>query len=229
MRRRLLVVEQQADAPAGHLEAWAATRGLDVVTVRAPEVGRWPDPGEFAAIAVLGSDRSVHASPDRWIGEQVAFVRAAHARRVPVLGICFGAQVLAAAIGGSVRRAPRPEIGWVEVEREPGGVVPDGPWFAWHEDAVDVPAQARVLARNTAGIQTFNLDLSFGVQFHPEVTPAIVADWVEGGREALTEARIDPAELRARTAAEAPGAGDRAHALFDAVADAWSLPPLASQ
>ena len=53
-------------------------------------------------MVALGSDRSVHASPDPWIAAQLAFLRAAHDAGVPVLGICFGAQALAAALGGRV-------------------------------------------------------------------------------------------------------------------------------
>jgi GMP synthase-like glutamine amidotransferase len=159
----------------------------------------------------LGSERSVHASPDGWIAREVAFLREAHEAGVPVLGICFGAQALAAALGGAVARAPRREIGWVDIE---GAAPVAGRWFTWHEDAFSAPPGARVLATNPLGTQAFALGRSVGVQFHPEVDGAIVDDWLRTGRDAVP----DPAPLRRETAARIDDARERAFALFDAFA-----------
>src|SRR3954464_12458675 len=102
----LAIVEQQDDAPAGFLADWALARGHRVELLRAPELGtEWPDPARYGAIAALGAEHSVHASPDPWIGAEVAFLRAAHDAGVPLLGLCFGGQALAAALGGEVRLA----------------------------------------------------------------------------------------------------------------------------
>jgi GMP synthase-like glutamine amidotransferase len=114
----LLVVEQQPDAPAGLIAEWARERGARVEVLRAPEVGEWPAPPADCAVVAMGSDHSVHASSEPWIAREVGFLRDAHAAGVPVLGVCFGAQALAAALGGSVGRAQRPEIGWIDVEGE---------------------------------------------------------------------------------------------------------------
>jgi GMP synthase-like glutamine amidotransferase len=222
---RIAVVEQQHDAPAGLFGAWAAARGHDVELLHAPHLEAWPDPSGYGAVLALGSDRSVHASRDAWIAAEIAFLRAAHDAGVPVLGLCFGAQALAAALGGEVRRAARPEIGWIRLEATgAGGAGPiaPGPWFAWHEDTFTVPPGARELARSRAAPQAFALGASVGLQFHPEVDEAIVARWVEGGRPQLGAARIDEEHLRAETARRAAEAGRRAFALFDAVARAWA-------
>jgi GMP synthase-like glutamine amidotransferase len=217
----LAVVEQQADAPAGLLDAWARDRGLEVRTLRAPELEAWPDPGTFAAVAALGSDRSVARSRDGWIADQVAFLRDAHAAGVPVLGICFGAQALAAALGAAVDRAPEPEIGWVGLPEADERL--RGPWFAWHEDAFALPEGAEELARTAAGVHAFRAGRSLGVQFHPEVTPAIVDDWIAGARGSLAAARIDPDALRAETVRRGSAARERAFALFDHFAGSWTL------
>ena len=95
---------------------WAAAQGADVDVLHAPVVAAWPDPGDCDAVIALGSDRSVHASTDPWIAAQVAFLRATHAAGVPVLGICFGGQALAAALGATVSRAAETEIGWIDVD-----------------------------------------------------------------------------------------------------------------
>jgi GMP synthase-like glutamine amidotransferase len=177
----------------------------------------WPDPRSFGAVVALGSDRSVHASPDRWIGDEIAFLRRAHDAGVPVLGLCFGAQALAAALGATVTRAPFREIGWIELDVSPGGPVERGPWFTWHEDAFALPPAATELARSPAGVQAFRAGRSVGLQFHPEVDPPIVGGWVQDGRPTLADAGIDAAALLEQTARLAPTAGDRAIALFDAL------------
>jgi GMP synthase-like glutamine amidotransferase len=215
------VVEQQADAPAGLLGEWARARGVDVRTLRAQELSEWPDPAGLVAVAALGSDCSVSRSPDPWIAAELRFLRAAHAGGVPVLGICFGAQALAAALGARVGRAPAPEIGWIELETAEAPL--RGPWFSWHEDAFELPSGARVLARSPAGVHAFAVDGSVGVQFHPEVTPAIVGDWIDGDRGDLVAARIDADALRAQTARLAGEARARAFALFDAISANWTL------
>jgi GMP synthase-like glutamine amidotransferase len=220
-RMRVCVVEQQPDAPAGVLRTWAAERGHRLEVMCAPSVAAWPDPRAFDAIVALGSDRSVHASRDAWIAAEVAFLRVAHDAGVPVLGLCFGAQALAAALGGSVHRAPRVEIGWIEVRASPAGepvaALAPGPWFAWHEDAFSVPPGAVELARTAVGPQGFALGASVGLQFHPEVDSAIVGGWVAEGRRQLATERIDEGALLAETGREAPAAGRRALDLFDAV------------
>jgi GMP synthase-like glutamine amidotransferase len=193
---------------------WAAARGAEVELVRAPEVGAWPDPAGADAIVALGSDRSVHASSDPWIAPELAFLRAAQAADVPVLGICFGAQALAAALGGTVARAPAAEIGWYDI---PGVDGYAGRWFSWHEDAFTLPPGARELAGNEVGPQAFAVGRSVGVQFHPEVTAAIVEEWLRVGRDAVA----DPEAIRRETALEVAAARERALALFDAVAASW--------
>lgn len=217
----ICVVEQQPDAPAGLLAEWAHERGHHVTVVRTPEINRWPDPSSFAAIVALGSDCSVHASTDPWIADQIDFLRQAASASVPVLGLCFGGQALAAALGGAVAAAPLIEIGWVAVQdaREP---ITPGPWFTWHADAFTVPPGAQALGASPAGAQGFRLGSSIGLQFHPEVTPELVARWVAGGRAQLDDQRVDGAALVAESERRRHDSRARAFALFDAVAAAWA-------
>jgi GMP synthase-like glutamine amidotransferase len=218
------IVEQQHDAPAGLLEEWAVARGHGVVTLRAAEIGAgpWPDPTRYGAIAPLGAEQSVARSPDPWIAPQVAFLREAHERGVPVLGLCFGGQALAAALGGEVRKAAEPEIGWVDLEPRDGRAVPPGPWFAWHEDTFTLPAGAQELARSAACPHAFRIGRSVGLQFHPEVTPAIVAGWIRDGRDTLAARRLDGDAINAQTVDGAEAHRARSFALFDAIAAGWT-------
>jgi len=220
----LCIVEQNADAPAGLLEDWARERGHRVTTLRAPEAGAgpWPDRRAYGAIAPLGAEQSVERSKDPWIAPQVAFLRDAHEAGIPVLGLCFGGQALAAALGGEVRAAPAPEIGWLELEALDGGAVGPGPWFAWHEDTFTLPPGAVALARSPVCAHAFRVGRSVGLQFHPEVTPAILEGWVRGGRDTLARNRIDGDAIRARAREDADAHRVRAFGLFDAIAAGWT-------
>jgi GMP synthase-like glutamine amidotransferase len=208
------VIQQQPDAPIGLVGDWAVARGADLDVLHAPVVSAWPDPRDAGAVVALGSDRSVHASKDPWIGAQIAFLREAHAAGVPVLGICFGGQALAAALGATVSRAAETEIGWIDVDGDDGV---GGRWFTWHEDVFDLPPGATELGRAASGLQAFAAGASVGLQFHPEVTPAIVEDWLADAREAVP----DPEPIRTETAGTAAAARERAYALMDHIAVRW--------
>ena len=215
----LLVVEQQPDAPAGLIADWARDRGARVELLRAPEVGEWPAPRAGSAVVAMGSDHSVHASREEWIAREVAFLRDAHEAGVPVLGVCFGAQALAAALGGSVERAERPEIGWIDV----AGEAPEaGRWFAWHEDVIAVPPGSEVRASTPGARQAFVVGRSTGIQFHPEVTPAIVEDWLRTGRGDVDTHGIDADAVLRETHERAAEVRGRAFALLDGIAARWT-------
>ncbi|MFM7068514.1 MAG: type 1 glutamine amidotransferase, partial [Actinomycetes bacterium] len=126
----------------------------------------FPDPTDFDAVVVFGSRWSV-CDPDcaHWVEPEVAMLRAADAAGVAVLGCCFGGQILAAALGGTVAPTAHSEIGWMEVEPLPlagddrrfDGWVTAGPWLQWHGDAFTVPSGAVELATSAAGPQAFAL------------------------------------------------------------------------
>src|SRR5262245_65382727 len=92
---RLLVVEHDADAPAGLLGGWAAAGGLAVSTVRLHAGDPLPPAGACDAAVVLGSEQTAYDDAVPWLADELAFVDRLLAGEVPVLGICFGAQLLA--------------------------------------------------------------------------------------------------------------------------------------
>ena len=102
-----------------------------------------------------------------------------------MLGLCFGGQALAAALGGDVETAPEPELGWTEIETDEPELVPPGPWLEWHYERFTTPPGATEIARTGAASQAFRHGRHLGVQFHPESTVEIVEHWAASDRERL--------------------------------------------
>jgi len=160
-------------------------------------VARRPSPSrplqDYDAAIVFGG--SMHADEEEthpWLRGEKELLRRFLDSGTPVLGVCLGGQLVAHAAGAWVGRAREPEIGWHEVELTAAAAA--DPLFArlprrfqalqWHYYAFDVPEGAVELARSPACSQAFRLgDLAWGVQFHPEVTLAMVEQWLEEPEE----------------------------------------------
>jgi GMP synthase (glutamine-hydrolysing) len=182
------VLEHDPDAPAGLLADWAAAEGLTLRTVRLHAGDPLPagPPGPVApdacdAAIVLGSDQTAYDDTVPWLRPELLFVESLLAHDIPVLGICFGAQVLARVLGARLYRLGEPEIGWVQV-RSRCPAVAGGPWLSWHRDAFSLPPGAAELAVNETSLQAFSLGPHAGVQFHPEATAPIVDSWRAGSQ-----------------------------------------------
>lgn len=173
-----LVLQTQDNCPPGLLCDWAKARSVSLDVLR---VDRWehlPSPSEYAFGVLLGSSASLVTRPPDWVARELEWVVDADAAGLPLLGICFGAQALATALGGSVIRLPMPERAWIELTHRDRGLIPGGPWVATHGDGIRLPPAAIERARNAFGVQAFTAGPHLGVQFHPEATPADLPRWV---------------------------------------------------
>jgi GMP synthase-like glutamine amidotransferase len=92
----------------------------------------------------------------------------------PYIGICFGAQVLACALGGSVSRMQNTFRGYVELEHSSAVPMLYGKWALWHEDAITAPANAEVLASLPHADMVFRVGNAWGIQPHIEFDAGIV-------------------------------------------------------
>jgi GMP synthase-like glutamine amidotransferase len=213
---RVTVVRHHEEDSAGFIGDAFASRGAELGVHLFPKEGPLPEPEGLDHVVLLGANFSVYSGgPDAdWIAEELAWLRRADEACVPVFGICFGAQALAAAFGGRVGRAARQEPGWTVVDTLDPALIPAGPWLEFHGDRCYPPPQARLLARNPLGVQAFALGRHLAVQFHPEVDEAQLRGWLDaGGRAEAERAGVDPDRFLADTAAEEPAARDRAERL----------------
>ncbi len=237
---RVLFVKQDHVSPAGPVAAAFAELGYEVaeMLVVPPErfsdpgvTVSFPDPAAFDAIVPMGAPWSVYdeAAIGSWIHDEVAFLQRALAAGVPVLGICFGGQALAVALGGEVERAPEPEIGWRLLSTSRPDLVEQGPWFEWHSDRWRLSAGLSGFAATPVAEQAFVAGRALGVQFHPELTPAMLAGWLRNGGDAqLASLGIDAGEIVSQTRGHADAAARRARALVRRFVEQVAVrPPLA--
>lgn len=197
---RVLSVTHGPSVPGGVFEHEAEERGHVLERWSVPD-GAAPGPVTgYGAVMVFGG--AAHPDQDdhfAWLGHEEELLREALAGRIPVFGVCLGAQMLARAAGGSVRPAREPEIGWYDVELTPAGAADPvlgaiprrATVFQWHRYTYDLPAGATELARSPVAAQAFHLPPSaWGIQFHAEITLPMVEAWVAEDPDDL----LEPAE-----------------------------------
>lgn len=231
---RALVIQHDHVSPHGPVGDRLTERLIDVVEHQVvpeehfadPRVpASFPDVSEFDLVIPMGAPWAVYDVTLPWVVPELELLREADRLGIPVLGICFGGQLLATAHGGSVSRAPQPEVGWVRIDSDEPELVTVGPWFQWHFDRWDVPPAAKEIARNDAASQAFVLRRNLALQFHPEATAGMLHGWLEtGGADELRAIGLDPEEMYAATVAEEPAAVARTTALVDAFLDRFVFP-----
>ena len=226
-RMRALFVQHDHVSPTGPLSIRLRERGfaVDEITVvpqqsfGEPNIAfTFPDLDDYDLVVPMGAPWGAwdDACIGRWLVPEVAWLRAALARDIPILGVCFGGQLMARALGGTVAPGPRAEIGWTAIHSDRPDLVAPGPWFQFHYDRWSVPVGATEVARNAIASQAFVVGRSLAVQFHPELTAATLEGWLaEGGAEQVRRDGQDPDALLAHTRAEEPAAIARANALVD--------------
>ena len=241
-RPKILVFQHVPHEPLGTLDPLLKEAGFRIRYVnfsRDPDLR--PALDRYAALIVLGGPMSadeIDAYPN--LATEVAIIREALDRDMSVLGICLGAQLLAKALGGSVVRNPRREIGWHHVELTRAGR--DDPVlstfadrqtvFQWHEDGIRLQDTAAVhLAGSPASaVQAFRSgEHAYGFQFHLEVDRSLIERWLSvPGNQAILDAergRVDPLEIRRQTASHVDDLERLSRRTFSRWIDRFELTP----
>lgn len=165
-----LIQHHPAEGP-GAIAHWAKSRGVTLNVFRA-DLGQLP-PVSAAPVIVLGGPYASNAGP-AWLAAERQWLAASLDQGAAVFAICLGAQLLALGLGGKVRRMDRTETGWTTVTFIDGKKLKV---LEWHEDAIDLPPDAQLLASSDqCEQQMYRLGPTrVGLQFHPEWNSASVA------------------------------------------------------
>ena len=186
-------------------------RGIAIEYADLYQTDTRPATAAFDALIFMGGPMSVN-DPLPYLAWEMQAIREAAGRGQPVLGICLGSQLIAKAMGAQVYRNPEKEIGWFDIRLTDaaaedavlGGMPASAPVFHWHGETFDLPHGACLLASSErCRNQAFRLgETMYGLQFHLEVTPAMIADWC--GQDANSN---DVKELNGPVDAERNAAG----------------------
>lgn len=232
---RVLAVSHQRDAGPGVFADPIGVAGHELDLWHFAETDEPPaDPYGYDAVMTFGG--AMHADQaDRhgWISAEKELLAGLLDRRVPLLAVCLGCQLLVEAAGGKASRASEPEIGWhpVEITAEGTGdpllapLAPSFEAFQWHSYECLPPPEAVILARSPVCVQAFRVgEAAWGIQFHAEVSAGDAALWIEdySSDEDAVRIGIDPAQLGAETATRVTAWNELGRALcqrFLAVAD----------
>ena len=198
----MVVTEENFENPNVQFE-FPDVSGYDLVIPMGAPWGAWDD-------GCIGN----------WLTPELEWVRATIEADIPVLGICFGGQLIARALGGTVARGAKSEIGWTAIHSDDPSLVSNGPWFQFHYDQWTMPEGAVEIARNPVAPQAFTYGRSLALQFHPELNAEILTGWLDqGGINEVIASGQDPAIMLAQTRAEEGAAAQRTAALVDSFLD----------
>jgi GMP synthase (glutamine-hydrolysing) len=228
--RHALVLNHVAFENPGSLDKPLRERGFDIETADMA-TARFPlrQTESCDLLVVMGGPIGVYDEQDYpFLKDELACIGQRLRARKPILGICLGAQLMAAALGSRVYPGQHgAEIGWSPLQAVPGSTPPA--WFApllapglfvfhWHGDTFDLPSGAIHLAQSARyANQAFALgDFALGLQFHPEVSAEGLERWYVGHACELHHAGIAAASLRA-------AAREHAAALETAAERFWKL------
>lgn len=210
------MVANAGDDDAGHVGERLRQRGFDLETFHREGEGTIDLDG-VDLVVLLGSDWSVYWDRvSNHVERESDAVRRAADADLPLLGICYGGQLMSHALGGSVEPALRTEIGWFEVQSDDADLAPPGLWFEYHVDKFTPPAGAEVFAATEAGPQAYRLGRMLALQFHPEVSTEIIRRWGKDAASDADEHGVDLEAVYRQSEQLADENRRRCHALVDA-------------
>jgi GMP synthase-like glutamine amidotransferase len=186
----ILIIKHIFIEGPGTLGEFFADTSWRVNTIELENGDALPPLDECTAVISLGGPMNVYETDKHpFLMTEEIFLRRALEKKLPVLGICLGAQLLAKSVGAPIYKAEQKEIGWQSVNLTEEGMrdnlfkgmddVLDV--FQWHEDTFDNPKQGRLLATsNICRNQAFRIgNCAWGLQFHLELTERMLENWLD--------------------------------------------------
>jgi GMP synthase-like glutamine amidotransferase len=212
-----LILQHGRTAPPALLGEWCEARGIEFEVFNTSTGEGWPELGTRAFVGCLGARNSPLDTHVPAVAGTIRMIGQAVREGVPVLGLCYGGQVLATVLGGTVEPSPEPQHGWYAIETLAPEIISEGPWLEWHYDRFTLPPGATELARTGSTPQAFSYGPHLGTQFHPESTVEIVTGWARSDTEHLAQIGITDGEARLHPGSDfTTVARDAAVQLFDA-------------
>jgi GMP synthase (glutamine-hydrolysing) len=234
---RVLVLQHIACEPPGAYEDVLRERGAELHRVELDEGEPLPDWRGHDAIVAMGGPMSANDEAELpWLASEKALIREAVSAGTPFLGVCLGAQLLAASLGARVYAGPRQEVGVLPVElTEEGAADPvlrelprEVLTLQWHGDTFDLPDGAVLLAGSPAyRHQAFRVGRAYGVQFHLEVSREMADEWATVPAYAESLAKIHGEGALPRLLADFDADREEMHGHARALMEAWVATALA--
>ena len=194
MKRKILSIQNIACETLGALEEPLRSEGYELYEIQAPSDQIPKGADEFNAIIILGGPMSVYEGIE-YLKKEQALIWDANQKQVPTLGICLGSQLIAGALGGTVHRGIKKEIGWHDIHITSAGLnglfkgfgQKDLRVFQWHGDTYTLPPNTKILAYSDLYPQAFQIGYAYGLQFHLEVTMGMIRTWLEKYKKETTK------------------------------------------
>jgi GMP synthase (glutamine-hydrolysing) len=226
MTKRILVVQHAPFETPGILSELLAAAGYETQTVHSAAGDVVPaDCEDAAALIVMGGPMGVYEAEEfPYLRDEMRLIERAFARNMPVLGVCLGSQLLAAALGARVTKGATKEIGWYPVTLT-DEARKDSLWrdvtspltcLHWHGDIFELPRAAVSLASSErTACQAFRYgERAYGFLMHAEVTPEIVEGMLEAFAAELKRENLKPETIRRATSENLPALNGIARTVF---------------